>query len=68
MKFEASQVAQWYRVHLPIQEMQETQVQSLGWKDPLEKGMPTCSSILASKIPQTGARRAIVHGVSKSWT
>jgi len=31
--------------------MQETQVQSLGWKDPLEKGMATHSSILAWKIP-----------------
>ena len=30
--------------------MQETQVQSLGWKDPLEKGMATHSSILAWKI------------------
>ena len=27
--------------------MQETQVQSLGWVDPLEKGMATFSSILA---------------------
>ena len=32
--------------------MQETQVQSLGWKDPLEKGMTTpSSSILAWRIP-----------------
>ena len=31
--------------------MQETRVQSLGWKDPLEKGMATHSSILAWKIP-----------------
>ena len=31
--------------------MQETQVQSLGWEDPLEKGMATHSSILAWKIP-----------------
>ena len=31
--------------------MQETWVQSLGWKDPLEKGMSTHSSILAWKIP-----------------
>ena len=30
----------------------ETQVQSLGWKDPLEKGMVTNSSILAWRIPQ----------------
>ena len=31
--------------------MQETQVQSLVWEDPLEKGMATHSSILAWKIP-----------------
>ena len=31
--------------------MQETQVQSLGREDPLEKGMATHSSILAWKIP-----------------
>ena len=33
--------------------MQETRVQSLGWEDPLEKGMATHSSILAWKIPWT---------------
>ena len=33
--------------------MQETQVRSLGWEDPLEKEMATHSSILAWKIPQT---------------
>ena len=31
----------------------ETQVQSLGWKDPLEKGMATHSSILAWRITWT---------------
>ena len=31
--------------------MQETQIQSLGWEDPLEKGMATHSSILAWRIP-----------------
>ena len=30
--------------------MQETHVQSLGWEDPLEKGMATHSSILAWRI------------------
>ena len=29
----------------------ETWVQSLGWEDPLEKGMATHSSILAWRIP-----------------
>ena len=33
--------------------MQEIGVQSLGWEDPLEKGMATRSSILAWKIPWT---------------
>ena len=31
--------------------MWETQVQSLGWEDPLEKGMATHSSILTWRIP-----------------
>ena len=35
--------------NLPARE--ETQVQSLGWEDPLEKGMGTHSSILAWRIP-----------------
>ena len=30
--------------------MRETQVQSLGWEDPLEKGMATHSSIPAWRI------------------
>ena len=33
--------------------MQETQVQSLGGEDPLEKGMATHSSVLAWRIPWT---------------
>ena len=37
--------------HLPT--MQETQFQSLGWEDLLEKEMATHSSILAWKIPWT---------------
>ena len=36
-----------------MKETQETWVRSLGQKDPLEKGMATHSSILASKIPWT---------------
>ena len=35
--------------HLPT--MWETQVQSLGWEDPLEKEMATHSSTLAWEIP-----------------
>ena len=46
----SSLVAQMVK-NLPA--MQETQVQSLGWEDPLEKGMTTHSSILAWRIPET---------------
>ena len=34
--------------------MRESWVRSLGWENPLEKGMATRSSILALRIPWTG--------------
>ena len=37
--------------------IQETQVQSLGWEDPLEKGMATCSSFLPGEFH--GQRRLV---------
>ena len=37
-----------------LPEIQETQVQPLGWEDPLEKGMAIHSSILDWRIPWTG--------------
>ena len=46
----ASLVAQMVK-NLPA--TQETWVQSLGWEDPLEKGMATHCSILAWRIPWT---------------
>ena len=46
----ASLVAQLVK-NLPV--MQETWVQSLGWEDPLEKGMATHSTTLAWRIPWT---------------
>ena len=51
MQIWASLVAQTVK-NLPG--MQETQVGSLGWEDPLEKEMATHSSILAWRIPGTG--------------
>ena len=48
--YESSLVAQTVK-RLPA--IRETQVQSLGWEDPLEKAMATHSSILAWKIPWT---------------
>ena len=44
------QVAQMVK-NLPA--MQEVRAQSLGWEDPLEKGMATHSTILAWRIPWT---------------
>ena len=49
--------------------MQETQVQTLGWEEPLEKEMATHSSILAWEIPQTqepGGLQSV--GLQKSQT
>ena len=49
--------------------MQETQVQSLGWEEPLEKEMATHSSILAWEIPQTQEPSGLQSmGLQKSQT
>ena len=49
--------------NLPATE--ETQVQSLGQEDPLEKEMATHSRILVPWTEELG--RLQVHGVAKSW-
>ena len=62
----ASVVAQMVQ-NLPA--MPETQVQSLGWENPLEEGIVTHSSILAWRIPMDrGTWRGTIHGVTMSWT
>ena len=74
-------VVQWLRIYLPraslvaqmvksLPAVWETQVQSLGREDPLEKEMATHSSILAWTIPWTEepGRQATVHGLAKSRT
>ena len=45
--------------------VQETRVPFLGWKDPLEEGKATHSSILTWRIPWTDR---MVHGVAESGT
>ena len=60
----ASMVAQIVKSPLAVQ---ETQVLSLGWKDPLEECNPLQYSCLENPMDR-GAGRATVHGVSKSWT
>ena len=48
-----------------MQEPQETQVQSLGWEDPLEEEMASHSNIL---VMDRRAWQVTVHGVAKSQT
>ena len=52
------------RNHLPMQETQETQVQSLGPEDPLEEG----KVILAWETPWTEEPGGLQSRVTKSWT
>ena len=42
-------VAQWIKNPLEMEEIQEMQLRSLGWKDPLEEGMTSLCSVLAWK-------------------
>ena len=46
-------MAQWVKNPPAMQEIQETQVPSLGWEDTLEERTATHSSILARRIPWT---------------
>ena len=62
----ASLVAQMAK-NLP--ETQATQVQAVGWEDPLEKGTATHSTILAWRNPRIEEPdRLTGHGVAKSQT
>ena len=55
-----------------MQEMQETQVQALGQKDPLEEGMATHSSILTGESPWTeepgGLQSIGLQSVNHDWS
>ena len=48
--------------------MQGTQILSMDWEDPLEKGMATHSYSCLENSMDKGAWSATVHGVAKSWT
>ena len=62
----ASPVAQMVKT-LPA--VWETQVQSLGWEDPLEKGNGYRLQYSCLENPMDrGAWKATVHGVAKTWT
>ena len=51
-----------------VQEMQDTWVQSLGWKDSLEKMTTYPCSCLGKNPMDKGAWQTRVHGVAKSQT
>ena len=68
----ASQLAQWWRIHQPMQETQETWVWSLGQEDSLEEEMATHSSTLAWRnswteepggLPSMGS-----HRIGHNWS
>ena len=65
MHMRASHVAHLGK-NLPA--MQETWVRSLGWEDPVKKGMATYSSILAWRIPWTEEPGGLQSMGSQSWT
>ena len=60
---------QWYRTHLPMQDMQEMPVQSLGWEDSpgVGNGNPLQYSCLENFMDR-GAWRATVRRAAKSQT
>ena len=63
----ASQMVEWQRIPLPVQETQEMWVRSLSQEEPLEQEGAPYSSIPAWKIPQTEEPgRATLHRVAKS--
>ena len=64
----ASQVALVVKYSLANTGDVRDMVRSLGWEDPLEKGMATHSSILAWRIPWTEEPGRIQSIGSKSWT
>ena len=51
--FGASQVAQWSRICLPVQDPQVLWVRSLSLEDPSEEEMATHSSVVAWRTPWT---------------
>ena len=66
--FWASPVALGVKNPHAMQEMQETQVQSLSWEDPLEEEMATHFSIFAWEIPWTKQLGGVQSmGSQKNW-
>ena len=59
---------QGWRIHLPMQETQETQVWSLGHKDHLEYEVATTPVFLSGKFHGQSLVGYHPHGVKKSWT
>ena len=60
-------MTQWVKNPPAMQETQETQVQCLGWEDPLEEDMAT-HSILAWGVPWMEKPGGLQFMGSQSWT
>ena len=61
-----SQAAQWQRIGLPMQKMQEMWVPPLDWEDALEKEMTTRSSSCLENPMDSVALRVTVHEITES--
>ena len=67
-----SRWCQWKITLLPMQELQDTQIERLDWEDPLKEEMATHSSILAGKISwseEPGRLQSIgLQSVGHGWS
>ena len=63
-----SQVAELWRIHLPMLEIQEIWVQSQGQEDPLEEEAATTPVLSPRQFHGQRSWQATVLGASKSWT
>ena len=65
-------LSQWLSGKKNLPAMQETQVWSMGWGDPLEEGMATGSSICAWRIPWTeepgGLQSIRLQRIRQDWS
>ena len=63
-----ARVLEWGAIAFSSLPVQETQIPSLGWEDPLEKEMATHSSILAWEVSWTEEQAGGGEGLQKSQT
>ena len=61
------QLVQWKRTHLPMQEIHEIWVPSLGGEDASGEGNGNLLQYSCQEYPMERGARSVVHGITKSW-